>query len=293
MGTGIAIFNALKASKADITIYIDCLAASTASIIASCGRTVKMSRYARILIHKPTGGVWGNADEIKDYQEQLVRIEETICDIYSRRTGRPVDEIKATYMDGKDHWLSADEALRLGFADEVYDDPPVNAEDIAGMPVDQQCGRFTELYINQHKSRNKMFEKIKKLQQFGDCADEAAMMSRITDISRKAEAYDRIKAENDTLKKENEDFRKKEQEAEDASIAAEVEAAVKDGRIDEGKREHFVKMLHSDEADSARAILKDLKPKRLVKDVIKEKVFVEGNAWAERQEEIRNNYKKN
>ena len=44
VGTGIAIFNALKDSKAEITIYIDCLAASTASIIAACGRKVKMSR---------------------------------------------------------------------------------------------------------------------------------------------------------------------------------------------------------------------------------------------------------
>ena len=109
VSTGIAIFNALKASKAEITIYIDCLAASTASFIASCGRTVKMSRYARLMIHKPTGGVWGNADEIKDYMEQLTQIENTICDIYAQRTGLSLDEIRSTYMDGKDHWLDAEE----------------------------------------------------------------------------------------------------------------------------------------------------------------------------------------
>lgn len=295
VGTGIAIFNALKASKADITIYIDCLAASTASIIASCGRTVKMSRYARILIHKPTGGVWGNADEIRDYQEQLIQIEETICDIYARRTGLSVDEIKSKYMDGKDHWLSADEALRLGFADEVYDDLPVNAEDMAGMPIAQQCDRFTELYgktFNNHKSNN-MFDRIKKMQLFSDCADEAAVMARLADISKKAEGYDSIKAERDTLKAEVAGFKKKQEEAADAAISAEVEAAIKDGRIDETKREHYEKMLHSAEAESARAILKDLKPKRLVKDVLIDGQAAEDSIWAKRQEEIRAKYNQN
>lgn len=297
VGTGIAIFNALIASKADITIYIDCLAASTASIIASCGRTVKMSRYARILIHKPTGGIWGNADEIKNYQEQLTKIEDTICDIYARRTKMTVDEIRSNYMDGKDHWLSAEEAVRLGFADEVYDDLPIKADDIANLPPDQQCGRFTDLYMgtfnHQHKSKSKMFEKIKKMQPFSDCADEAAVMARIAEISKKAEAHDALKSENETLKKKVEDYEKRQQAEEDAAINEEVEAAIKDGRIDETKRDDYVKMLHSSEAESARAILKDLKPKRLVKDVIDGGIVVPSGAWEKRQEEIRNNYKKN
>lgn len=270
VSTGIAIFNALKASKAEITIYIDCLAASTASFIASCGRTVKMSRYARLMIHKPTGGVWGNADEIKDYMEQLTQIENTICDIYAQRTGLSLEEIRSTYMDGKDHWLSADEAVRLGFADEVYDDLPVSFED--SLSLDQRCERFTNLYSesfnHQHKITIKMVEKIKKLQQFSDCADEAAIMARLAEITTKAEAHDTLKAENDALKAKIAGFEKEKQDAADAAIAAEVEAAVKDGRIDETLREKYVKMLHTEEADSARAILNSLKPKRRAASIV-------------------------
>lgn len=294
VGTGIAIFNALKDSKAEITIYIDCLAASTASIIAACGRKVKMSRYARILIHKPTGGIWGNADEIKTYQEQLMQIEDVICDIYSRRTGMSVEEIRATYMDGEDHWLSAEDAVRLGFADEIYDDLPVNAEDIAGLPLDQRCGKFTDLYMgtfnNQHKSNNKMFDRIKKLQPFSDCADEAAVMARLGEITKKAEAHDALKAENDALKAKVADFESREKAALDASINAEVDAAVKDGRIDETQREKYVKLLHSSEAESARAILKAQKAKKMVKDVLDNGIVIENGSWAKRQEEIRNRY---
>ncbi len=294
VGTGIAIFNALKDSKAEITIYIDCLAASTASIIAACGRKVKMSRYARILIHKPTGGVCGNADEIKTYQEQLIQIEDTICDIYSKRTGMSVDEIRSSYMDGKDHWLSADDAVRLGFADEVYDDLAINAEDIAGLPLEQRCGKFTDLYVgtfnNQHKPKSKMFDKIKKLQPFSDCADEAAIMARLEEIARKAEAHDSLKTENDALRARVAGFESREKAALDAAINAEVDAAVKDGRIDETQREKYVKLLHSSEADSARAILQSQKKKRLVKDILEDGTVVESGSWAKRQEEIRNKY---
>lgn len=48
---GIAIFNAFRNSKADITIYVDGIAASMASVIALCGKPVKMSKYARLMLH--------------------------------------------------------------------------------------------------------------------------------------------------------------------------------------------------------------------------------------------------
>ena len=197
-------------------------------------------------------------------------------------------------MDGKDHWLSADDAVRLGFADEVYDDLAINAEDIAGLPLEQRCGKFTDLYVgtfnNQHKSKSKMFDKIKKLQPFSDCADEAAIMARLREITRKAEAHDSIKAENDALKAKVADFESKEKAAQDAAINAEVDAAVKDGRIDETQREKYVKLLHSSEAESARAILQSQKKKRLVKDILEDGTVVENGSWAKRQEEIRNKY---
>ena len=51
----LAIFNALRASRADITIYIDCLAASAASVIAGCGRRVKIASNGRLMIHSVRG----------------------------------------------------------------------------------------------------------------------------------------------------------------------------------------------------------------------------------------------
>ena len=50
---------------ADVTIYIDGLAASIAGIIALCGKPLYMNKYARIMLHRVSGGSYGNADELR------------------------------------------------------------------------------------------------------------------------------------------------------------------------------------------------------------------------------------
>lgn len=272
VSTGIAIFNALRASTAEVTIYIDCLAASTASFIASCGRPVKMSRYARIMIHRPTGFVGGNADELKSYIDQLQGIENIICDIYAQRTGLSVDEVRSQYMDGADHWLTADEAVALGFADEIFDDVR-DVKFAATLSPAQRCEHYTDCYLESVKNvslknQNHMFEQLRKRPTFSDCADEAAIMARIDEIEAKANKHDTVVAENTSLKDRINGYEKKEQEALDAAIIAEVGAAVTEGRIGEDQREHFVQMLHTEKADDARAILKSLKPKYKVSDLL-------------------------
>ena len=289
VGTGIAIFNALRASKAEVTIYIDYLAASTASFIASCGRTVKMSRYGRLMIHKPSGGVWGTSEEIQNYLDELKRIEETICDIYSHRTGKSADEIRQAYMDGQDHWLSAEEAVSLGFADEIYDSLPVPFAESGTM--EDRCERFSALYAGTFNSQNNksMFEKIKKLQPFSDCADEAAILARISEISNKAAAHDTVVAENKALKEKVSAYEAKEKAATEAENKAILDAAVKDGRINETQRADFEKMLSGGQAEQAKSILASLKPFRHAAGVIVDdhKGVQPGSVWAERMEEIR------
>lgn len=77
--SGIAIFNALKNSKADITIYVDGIAASMASVIALCGKPVQMSRYARLMLHSVQGGCYGNKDEMKDCIREIEALEDTLA----------------------------------------------------------------------------------------------------------------------------------------------------------------------------------------------------------------------
>lgn len=293
--TGIAIFNALHQSQADITIYIDCIAASTASFIAGCGKPVKMSRYGRIMIHRPMVCVCANADELEKHIKTLEDVENILCSIYSERTGMSVEDIRTKYMDGEEHWLSAEEALALGFVDDIFDDPNKVAV-VDTLSAQQLCEQYTAQYLNAIKvSLNKneqMIEQIKSRHSFSDCADEAAIMNRIAEIEAKAAECATVTEERDALKEKVEKYEQEAKEAEDAAIAAEVQTAIDEGRIGEDQREDYVAMLHTDKAANARAILASQKPKRRAATIIGKGNEQTGSAWEKRMAEIRENLKK-
>ena len=59
--------------------------------------------------------------------EEIESLEDSLGDIYAARLGMTKEEVKARFFDGEDHWLTAEEALRLGFIDGIYDAEPVPA----------------------------------------------------------------------------------------------------------------------------------------------------------------------
>ena len=76
--SGIAIFNLLRNSKADIRIYIDGVAASMASVIALCGKPVEMSKYARLMLHSVSGSCYGNKKEMQRCVAEIESLEDTL-----------------------------------------------------------------------------------------------------------------------------------------------------------------------------------------------------------------------
>lgn len=118
---GIAIFNALRNCEGDVKIFVDGVAASMASVIALCGKHVEMSRYARLMIHRVSGGCFGNADDMQKCIVQLEEIEDTICEMYAPKLKMKPEEIRAKYFDGGEHWITAQEALKLGLINGIYD----------------------------------------------------------------------------------------------------------------------------------------------------------------------------
>jgi len=296
VNAGIAIFNVLHQSKADITIYIDCIAASTASFIAGCGKPVKMSRYARMMIHRPKSCVFGDTEDLKTCIAKLETIEDTLCQIYSERTGRSVDDIRTTYMDGADHWLSADEALALGFVDEIYDDPhAVSITD--SLTTQQRCERYTACYLEainvSLNTENQMtIEQFRAMPTFSDCADEAAIMARFTQIEAKAAAHDAVAAECDALKGQVEEFRTKERAAAEAAYDVEVDTARTEERIGADEVPSFKALMRKD-PENTRALIAARKPKRRATTVIDQAGAAgKGDPWGDRFEEIRKGLKK-
>lgn len=111
-----AMYNAL-AKLDNVTIYIDGLAASMATVIAMSSKRVIMSSNALMMIHKPWGTPQGNANDLLEYVEILDKAEAQMVKAYVSKTGLPEKQIKE--MLAKETWLDSDEALKLGFIDEI------------------------------------------------------------------------------------------------------------------------------------------------------------------------------
>ena len=116
---GVAIANELKMHEASVTVTVTGLAASIASVIAMAadpGQLV-MCEDTMMMIHPPSGMVWGTAEEMRKEANLLDQIENQIVDTYRRRTGLSRTKIK-DYVKAET-WFEAEEAVRLGFADRV------------------------------------------------------------------------------------------------------------------------------------------------------------------------------
>lgn len=114
---GIAIYNALKHHGAAITVHIDGLAASMASVIAMVGNPVIMPENTMMMIHKPWGFAGGDATDMRDYADLLDKVESVLIPAYAQKTGKSTEEIAAMLED--ETWMSGSECLELGFADQV------------------------------------------------------------------------------------------------------------------------------------------------------------------------------
>lgn len=288
----LSIFNALRASRASITIYIDCLAASAASVIASCDRPVQIADNGRLMIHSVRGGAFGTAQTLRTVLAELESLEEVLCGIYARRTGRTAEEIRAEYFDGEDHWLTAPEALRLGFVDAIFpggDDLP----DAASATPEQICDAYTNRYVNQLKHDKSMLNELRNRPRFADCVNEATAMQRIDELEQQAaesEALraerDTLQAERDTLSAENAAHRAREEAAEEEALQAQVRDSVARGLISEAQAPHMLSLLHADRA-AAEAFLGTLTPQRRVLDDLVAPTATAADPLEERKAEVR------
>jgi ATP-dependent protease ClpP protease subunit len=121
---GLAIYNQLRRHSAHVAVDIDGLAASAASIVAMAGDTVTMGQSSLMMIHDAWSLVMGNAQDMLDFAEVLNKVDGELAATYAEKSGRPADEFREL-MD-KETWLSGDEAVELGLADEATTAAPQN-----------------------------------------------------------------------------------------------------------------------------------------------------------------------
>jgi len=124
---GIAIYNALKRHPATVTVSVDGVAASIASLIAMAGDRVEIAENAMLMVHAPWAGAAGNATELRQAADMLDKWAQAMAASYASKTGRPIEEVMAWLSDDQDHWFSAAEAVAEKLADATTAALPVSA----------------------------------------------------------------------------------------------------------------------------------------------------------------------
>ena len=115
------IYNMLMDYPADVTVRIDGIAASAASVIAMAGTKVQMSPVSVMMIHNPLTVAMGDSDEMRRAIQLLDEVKESIINAYEIKTG--LSRAKLSYLMDGETWMNAKKALELGFCDEILYQP--------------------------------------------------------------------------------------------------------------------------------------------------------------------------
>lgn len=283
-----AIYNNIRNTK-NVTIYIDGIAASAAAIIALCGKPLKMADNAQLMLHSASTAAWGNKKQMEEQITFLDSIDTTLASMIATKMGKEVQEIKDTYFDGADHWLTAQECKDMGIC-ELW---RPSAEDRVNLQKVTACLHY-DTNINQ-KYNNTMLQKLQTVKAFMNCHTEDEAMVRINDmVSKNAELTARV-AELEKVEKEFNELKDKLNKAEESADAEFIDEAVKDGRITEEMKPTYEKMMAADR-ESTRKVISSLAKKKAekVEDFINKGSEGQANsAWDKKIAEYKENLNKN
>lgn len=111
------IYNMLMNYKGNVTVKIDGIAASAASVIAMAGNKVIVSPVSMIMIHNPATIAAGDTAEMQKAIAMLDEVKESIINAYEIKTG--LSRAKLSHLMDAETWMDANSAIEMGFADEI------------------------------------------------------------------------------------------------------------------------------------------------------------------------------
>lgn len=239
---GLAIFNAIRESEANINIYIDGVAASMAAVIALCGRPLHMSRYSRLMLHSVSGGVSGTAKYIRTYADQIDSLTNTLIEIVSERTGLGSDEVRDRWFDGNDHWITSSEAMSLKLIDSIYDmknnPTATESEELTAECIYEFTNRLSEPQLD-NQNMNFM-EELRNLSSFSNAKTDVEVLEVVKKLENAA-------AKVEPLEKRVNDLLAEKEVAINSAREAFLAQAIQEGKIKDSQKEQFLALMKSDE----------------------------------------------
>ena len=139
---GNVIFNAINQSSANVTYEIVGVSASMSAIVQMASNKITISENGLVMIHRPTAGQGGNADDMFSMGKLLKSMEANFIKVITRRSKKPESDVKK-WLDGADHWFDAEEALALGLVDEII---PAVVKDINSLSKPETAADAESIY---------------------------------------------------------------------------------------------------------------------------------------------------
>ena len=141
------IYSMLMDYKGSVTVKIDGLAASAASVIAMAGTKVLMAPTAMMMIHNPMTMAFGDHEDMQKAIEMLGEVKESIINAYEIKTGQ--SRTKLSHLMDAETWMNANKAIELGFCDGLLEDTKVQTPAVA-------------FAYSRHECNNALYNKIAK-----------------------------------------------------------------------------------------------------------------------------------
>lgn len=132
---GVAIYNLLRSWTGGVDVEIVGWALSAATVVAMAGRQIRAHETSLLMVHAPWLSTSGNAEQLRETAELLDQVAGTMRLAYSR-TKQPQKVIDG-WLDGADHWMTAEQALAVGLIDEI-----LTSDAYAAAPIDVRACRY-------------------------------------------------------------------------------------------------------------------------------------------------------
>lgn len=201
---GLEIYNAIKA-HGNVTAYITGYALSIASLFPLAANKVHSPKGSVWMLHKPWSYQGGNADDMRKAAEMLDKNEDALVGIYAEETGQPEEKIRADLT--AETWMTGDEAVAYGLADETNDEPVVLAKldqsryrhlpaafgGVTPQPKQKQKGSEMEPTNNKPVAAEPTPQPAKV--QDGDNKDAAVLMAKIADLNQRLDQERKLRIE--------------------------------------------------------------------------------------------------
>ncbi len=230
---GIAIFSALKQSDIPVIAHIDGIAASMASVIIMAAQKRVMSRYARLMTHRVSGMMMGNADDFESVASEMRKLDDDLADIYAKISGMNKEEAREKFLKNTDSYFSAEEAKQYGIVDEIEN------EAVKGLQ-----NYDYPIFLNSIPKQHHDMKKIATLLGLSSDATEEAIIEA---VKGKDKTISDLKNELDTLK----------QAQANEKIKALIDKAIAEKRITENMRATYEALAKSD-YESTKKVLESM-----------------------------------